>query len=136
MRSNIPAASHCGVCVVVIKAACKTKGRSPTGENGLATGGVPTQPGSGLCQDVDWPDKAQTPREAAMMAARPDVDWKALSEDFNQIGAEVVEPQPTDRTASERMRRYRAKKKREAANLPVTDGAATDELPLRLIAGE
>jgi hypothetical protein len=58
------------------------------------------------CTDIDLPIR---PDLAARMALRPDVDWKAANEDFNEIEAEVREPKPKDPTAAERQRRRRAK---------------------------
>ena len=46
-----------------------------------------------LCHDIDWPEGPIQPRVAAMMALRPDIDWKAVNEDFNEIESEVREPQ-------------------------------------------
>jgi hypothetical protein len=47
----------------------------------------------GLCTDVDWPDGPLSPREIAIMASRPDIDWHAVNREFNAIEAEVTEPQ-------------------------------------------
>jgi hypothetical protein len=56
-------------------------------------------------QDVPIP-----PAIAAMMVSRPDIDRKAVNQDFNEIEADT-EPRPKDPTAAERQRRRRAKQR-------------------------
>lgn len=82
-------------------------------------------------EDIDWPDEAQTPREAEMMAARPDIDWKAAMDD---LPADIAEgDKPKDRTAAERQRRRRAKQ-RDAKRDTVTSGVTErDALQLELV---
>src|SRR5680860_1844805 len=54
-----------------------------------------------LCNDIDWPEGPIQPRVTAMMAARPDIDWKAVNEDADAAGLsderQEMEPlAPTD----------------------------------------
>jgi len=85
------------------------------------------------CYDIDLPIR---PEVAAMMAARPDIDWKAALEVTNEIEADTgsgAEPvQPKDRTAAERQRRHRANKERlahDAVTETVTEDAADRDAP-------
>jgi hypothetical protein len=91
----------------------------------------------GCCYDIDWPEGPFSRREVAMMAARPDIDWKAVNKDFNEIEAEATEPQPKDRTAAERQRRRRAKQRDGRDNNRDSDrDRVTEEPELRLVAAE
>lgn len=76
------------------------------------------------------------PREAAIMAARPDVDWEAHLADFHEL-AVGEEQKPKDTTAAERQRRHRANKARLDRD-SVTDSVTgrDGELPLHLVAAE
>ena len=91
----------------------------------------------GCCYDIDWPEGPFSRREVAMVAARPDIEWKAVNKDFNEIEVEATEPQPKDRTAAERQRRRRAKQRDGRDNdRDMNRDSATAHEPLRLVAAE
>lgn len=48
----------------------------------------------GCCYDIDWPEGPFSPREVAMMASRPDIDWRAVLKDFAQVEADNTEHVP------------------------------------------
>jgi hypothetical protein len=75
------------------------------------------------------------PAVAAMMAARPDIDWKAVDQDFNEVEA-GTEPRPKDPTAAERQRRRRAKQRDgDRDTVTVTNGHALPLLEYKELAG-
>jgi hypothetical protein len=86
-----------------------------------------------------YEDVSIQPAVAAMMAARPDIDWKEVNQDVNQIEADT-EPRPKDPTAAERQRRRRAKQRDGDRDInrdtvTVTNGHALPLLEYKELAG-
>lgn len=71
------------------------------------------------------------PDVAAMIASRPDIDWAAVDQEFECQVLEADDSKPKDRTAAQRQRRYRARKRDGERDSTVTESVTDrDELPL------